>query len=87
MDFNSDVNRKQAITKSGDLRYSHSYSKVTQNWVVKNIPEEKHCNYLPSIMQEIVLQKSLVENLSQTTGTTDVPVNIAPFEKTCKKKP
>ena len=41
MDFNSLVNRKQVTTKTGDLQYL----KVTQNWVVKKIPEQKHRNY------------------------------------------
>ena len=55
MHFNSGVNRKQATTKTEDLQNKQSYLKVTQNWVVKKIPEQKHCNYLPSIMQEIAL--------------------------------
>ena len=69
MDFSSGVNRKQAITKTRDLRYKQSYSKVTQNWVVNKIREQKHHNYLPSITQEIALMKSLVENCWQATAS------------------
>ena len=63
-DFNSGANRKQAATKAGDFEslYKKSYSKVTKTCIVKKIPEQKHRNDLPSIMQEIALQKSLVEN-------------------------
>ena len=86
MDFNSGINGKQATTKTVDLQYKQSYLKVIQNWVVKKIFEQKHCNYLPSIMQEIALQKSFVENCSQTTVLADIPVNIAPIEKRDKKE-
>ena len=44
MDFNSGINRKQAATKTSDLRYKLSYLKVTQNWVVKKNPEQKQRN-------------------------------------------
>ena len=84
-DFNSGVNRKQATTKTGDLQYKKSYLKVTQNRVVKKIPEKKHCKYFPSIMQELALQKILEENCSQSTVSVDIPVNIAPVEEPDKK--
>ena len=61
MDFNF-ADRTQATTKTCDLRYKQPYSKVKQNWVVKKIPEQKQSNYLPSVMQEIALQKSLVKS-------------------------
>ena len=59
--------------------------KVTQNRVVKEISEQKQCSYLPSIIQKIALQGSLVENHSQTSVPTDIPVNIALTEKPDKK--
>ena len=86
MDFSSGVNRKQAITKTRDLRYKQLYSKVTQNWVVNKIREQKHHNYLPSITQEIALMRSLVENCWQATVLADIPINIAPFENSDKKE-
>ena len=86
MDFNSGINRKQAATKTSDLRYKLSYLKVTQNWVVKKNPEQKQRNYLPSIMQEIALQRNFVKNCSQTTEPADISVNIAPIEKPDKKE-
>ena len=51
MDFNSGVNKKQATEKTRNLRYKQSYSKVTQNWVVKEISEQKYHSYFPSIMK------------------------------------
>ena len=36
-------------------------------------------------MQEIALQKSFVENRSQTTVPPDIPANIDPIEKPDKK--
>ena len=76
MNFNSGVNRKQLTVKTGDLRYKQSYSKVTQNCLVKKIADQKHRNYLPN----------LVENRSQTTLPADITVNIASVEKPDKKE-
>ena len=81
MDFNSGVNAKQVTAKTGNLWYKQSYLKVTQNWVVKKIPWQKYHNYLPSIMQEIVLQNIFVGNHLQTTFPIGIPVNIATIKK------
>ena len=85
MDFNSGVNSNQATTKSGELRYKQSFSKVTQSWVVKKIKERKHRNYLSSIMHEIESQKDN-GGFSQINVPTDIPANIAPIEKPDKKE-
>ena len=59
MDFNSGVNRKQATTITGDLRYKQSYSKVTQNWVVKKIPEQKHTTIFQASCRKLHCRRAL----------------------------
>ena len=52
----------------------------------KNLPVQKNHNYLPSIMQEIALQKSFVENCLETSVSTDIPVSVVLIKETDKKQ-
>ena len=45
MDHNNSVERKQAKTKSGKLRYKLQYSKATGDYVVKPIKQAKDHHY------------------------------------------
>ena len=44
LDFNSGIDNQQATTKDGTLRFKQSFSRVTQNWVIKKITEKKSAN-------------------------------------------
>ena len=87
LDFNAGTNRKQATTKKGKLQYKQSYSKVTQSWVVKKIPEYKKRNYLTNIMQEIERHKIDAESGTENINVdSEIPKNIAPIKKPDKKE-
>lgn len=81
LDFNSDSNRNQATRKDGTLRYKQVFSRVTQNWVVKKIVEQKDTKYRDELM-------ALMSNIISTDLETlplpcipEIPQNIAPLEK------
>ena len=46
LDFNCGFGTGQAKTQSDKLRFKQQYSKVTQSWVVKQIPEPKDRVYI-----------------------------------------
>ena len=41
LDFNDGINNDQAKTKSSDLRYKQSFSKVANSWCIKPMKEDK----------------------------------------------
>ena len=81
LDFNCGVGIEQSKNKHGELRFKHQFSKVTQSWVVKKIPEKKEKTlYLSHIMDEIsYLQKTGVTY--ETPKLDNVPRFIGGVEK------
>ena len=80
LDYNCGADCSQATTADGALRYKQSFSKVTQGWVVKKIPEKKDRKYLDRLIYET--EKAEVDkdgrNLPQLG---DIRQYIAPIEK------
>ena len=85
LDFNSGVNRSQAKTRNGELRYKLSHTKITKSWVVKKIMEKKTRPYLKEIMDEVEYQKLSGENHPRAEIPENVPKNIAPTPRPDKK--
>ena len=49
LDFNCGVRVGQDKPQSGKLRFKQQYSKVTQSWVVKQIPKPKDRVYIQTL--------------------------------------
>ena len=84
LDFNAGANVGQAQTKDGRLRYKQSYSKVTQNWVVKKIAAGKSRNYIQDLFEHTIDRNTEFENNLPQIG--DISKNIAPVEKPDKEE-
>ena len=85
LDFNSGIDNQQATTKDGTLRFKQSFSRVTQNWVIKKITEKKERQYLDELMTAVV------DEPPDHFGTKlpqvgDIQPNIAPVEKPNKEE-
>ena len=78
LDHNSGINRNQATTKIGTPRVKQQYSKVSDQWVVKDIREKKDNSYIDEIKQEI--KSPSEENIRKNKKLENVPRNIAPKE-------
>ena len=84
LDFNAGSSVGQAKTKDGRLRYKQSFSKVTQNWVVKKIAAEKSRHYIHDLFECTIDRNTKFEDNIPQTG--EIPKNIAPFEKPDKEE-
>ena len=78
LDHNSGINRNQATTKIGTPHVKQQYSKVSDQWVVKDIREKKDKSYIDEIKQEI--KSPSEENIRKNKKLGNVPRNIAPKE-------
>ena len=67
LDFNAGVGLEQSKNKNGELRFKHQFSKITQSWVVKKVPEAKQ----KSIYQTHILDE--IEHLQKTSVKYEVP--------------
>ena len=76
LDHNANVNRKQARTKTGELRYKYQSSKVTNQWSAKPILERKDRAYLDQILAEIFETKRSSTSYSLPV-TPVLPQNLA----------
>ena len=65
MDYNAGNHCQQARTKDNVDRFKLSFSKVTQNWVVKDIAAVKNKSYLVELMDETIKMKN--ENMDYET--------------------
>lgn len=83
LDFNSGVGLDHATNKQGVLRYKHQFSKVTQSWVAKKIPEKKErMTFRKHILDEIFyLQRNSL------TYRTPLEKCMIPQHISAKEKP
>ena len=86
LDFNSGIDNQQATTKDGTLRFKHSFSRVTQSWVIKKITtKKKERQYLDELMTAVVDESpDLLGTKLREVG--DIQPNIAPIEKPNKEE-
>lgn len=54
LDNNHNLDRKQATTSSGSLRYRVAFPKGRKEWVAKPIMKEKHYTYIKDMMMKVV---------------------------------
>ena len=65
LDHNENLGRKQAVTKANKKREKLQYSKVTKQWVVKDVKEQKSRQYVQEVLNEIpAVIKGTVSSLS-----------------------
>ena len=81
LDFNAGVGLEQSKNKKGELRFKHQFSKITQSWVVKKVPEKKEkSTYIDHILDEIdYLQSS--STTYEAPKLENVPAYIGGVEK------
>ena len=81
LDFNTRVGLEQSKNKKGELRFKHLFSKITQSWVVKKIPETKEkSTYRNHILDEIQYIQS-TSIIYETPKLVNVPKYIGGVEK------
>ena len=75
LDFNSDSQFVQAKTQEHKYRFKLSFSKVTQNWVVKKFSRNKNKKYIEELMEETIKMKSENRNYK----LTPLPLNVRKY--------
>ena len=92
LDHNHNINVKQAVVQQpkagslakGALRYRYVFSKQTQNWIRKKIPEAKDYTYMWEMMVAILQAKAgNLELLERDLHT--LPPNIAKLPRQPKE--
>ena len=78
LDHNCGINRKQAVTKSNQLRNKSQYTKTTGQWVPKKIMEPKVKSYISEILEEMTKVTITTPELNEKLEC--IPKNIAPIE-------
>ena len=78
LDHNCGINRKQAVTKSNQLRNKSQYTKATGQWMPKKIMEPKVKSYIPEILEEMTKVTITAPELNEKLEC--IPKNIAPIE-------
>lgn len=84
LDHNSGIGRNQASKEDGTLRYKTQYSKVTEQWVVKEIRESKDKSYLTEIIEEI--KQPSEGDIRENKKLEQIPQNIAPSKNPGKEE-
>lgn len=84
LDHNSGIGRKQATTQDGTPRVKTHFSKVSNQWVVKDIRESKNKTYIRDIIDEI--KNPSDEHIRQNKKLEVIPENIAPSQNPGKKE-
>ena len=98
LDHNENLDRKQAVTKSNEKREKFQYSKVTGQWVVKDVKEKKSRTFVEEVFNEIpavihgnVEKNDKLEAIPKTIATTPRPNKaevsmgtLSRFQKDCK---
>ena len=84
LDHNSGIGRKQATTQDGTPRVKTQFSKVSNQWVVKDIRESKNKTYIRDIIDEI--KNPSDEHIRQNKKLEVIPENIAPTQNPGKKE-
>lgn len=83
LDHNSNLDRKQATTKTNELREKVQFSKVTKQWIVRKVMEKKSNSFVQEILQEIPIVKSgVIEN---NENIEDAPKTISTTPRPEKK--
>ena len=80
LDHNENLGRKQAVTKSNKKREKFQFSKVTKQWVVKEVKEQKTRHYVDEILSEFpavingdIEKNDMLETVPETIATTPKP--------------
>ena len=84
IDFSQGETLEQEITKSGNDRYNICSSKITKTWSAKPIKDTKSLDVFPNLVdltEKFVIGKKKLTEI----GLSDIPRNIAIFEKSDKK--
>ena len=84
MDHNSNLSRKQALTKNNEPRSKVNFSKVTTNWAPKKVLEPKSRMYITEIVDEI--SKLKVSPTEINDKLEEIPKNIATTPNPGKEK-
>ena len=79
LDYNSRPG-EQALTIDGTPRYKQSFSKITQNWVVKKVSAKGNRQFIQQLLEQTYASKPDAA-LSDLPQIANVPKNIAPWEK------
>ena len=78
LDHNSGIARKQATKKDGTPRVKTQFTKITDQWVAKNIRERKDKTYVIDILNEI--KHPSEASIRENKKMEEIPQNIAPSE-------
>ena len=73
LDFSSGSQCAQATTQENKNLFKLSFSKVTQNWVVKNISSQKNKKYIEELMEKTIKMKSENRNYKLMPLPLNVP--------------
>jgi hypothetical protein len=82
---NSNLKRKQAVDKEGNLRYGTAYPKRTKDWVAKNIYEPKDPAWRHELLSVICCVHRRELNIIPLPSV-DTPKNIASKPKPPKRQ-
>ena len=80
LDHNAGTECRHAKTRDDEYRHKLSFSKVTQNWVVKKIPEKKDKSYLQELMTK-TLEAREEKKAPKSITPGSVPQHLASKEK------
>ena len=91
LDFNSTSQCIQTTTQENKNHFKLSFSKVTQNWVVKKISSKKNKKYIEELMDETIKMKSDNQNYELMPLPLNVPEYLVskakPDKNECIKNP
>ena len=79
LDHNENLGRKQAVTKANKKREKLQYSKVTKQWVVKDVKEQKSRQYVQEVLNEI--PAVMKGNIEKNDKLETIPRTIATVPK------
>ena len=73
LDFNPGSQRIQATAQENKNCFKVSFSKVTQNWVVKKNSSKENKKYIAGLMEEAIKMKSEKQNHKVMSLPSNVP--------------
>ena len=84
LDHNSGLGRKHDSTADGKLKYKIVHTKITNQWVAKNVLEPKNKLYLADLTKEFLLLCG-GKSEAQAAHIPATPQNMAPTENSGKE--
>ena len=84
LDHNNNLERSQATTSAGDLRYNTAYPKRTQEWIAKPVTTPKSYKWRLKLVTQVFNQRLHNSEAVQIPLPENIPRNIASKSKPSK---